>query len=85
MKYCFLSVISDGLNTKLGSIFTPYTYYYAWNKADADGKKAANGIGPMFTMLEGAFAKERIIAILRDFIFYPDDSGKEEAIVCRYP
>lgn len=24
MKYCFLSVISDGANTKLGSIFTPY-------------------------------------------------------------
>ena len=23
MKYCFLSVISDGANTKLGSIFTP--------------------------------------------------------------
>jgi type I restriction enzyme R subunit len=24
MKYCFLSVISDGENTKMGSIFTPY-------------------------------------------------------------
>lgn len=23
--------------------------------------------------------------LLRDFIFYPDDSKKSEAIVCRYP
>jgi len=28
MKYAFLSVISDGANTKMGSIFTPYAYYY---------------------------------------------------------
>ncbi|MDR0515522.1 MAG: hypothetical protein LBH25_00585 [Fibromonadaceae bacterium] len=38
MKYCFLSVISDGANTKMGSIFTPYEYYYAWNKANDDEK-----------------------------------------------
>ena len=36
-------------------------------------------------MLTGAFAKDRIISILRDFVFYPDDSKKSEAIVCRYP
>lgn len=36
-------------------------------------------------MVEGAFAKERIIALLRDFVFYPDDSPKSAAIVCRYP
>ena len=36
-------------------------------------------------MVKGAFAKDRIIALLRDFIFYPDDSNKNEEIVCRYP
>lgn len=43
MKYAFLSVISDGANTKLGSIFTPYEYYYSWNKAN-DDEKVSNGI-----------------------------------------
>lgn len=84
MKYCFLSVISDGANTKMGSIFTPYPYYYAWNKAN-DVDKVSNGISSLFTMIEGAFAQDRIIQILRDFVFYPDDSQKSEAIVCRYP
>lgn len=84
MKYCFLSVISDGANTKMGSIFTPYPYYYAWNKSN-DTDKVSNGISSLFTMISGAFAKARVVEILRDFVFYPDDSKKSEAIVCRYP
>ena len=84
MKYCFLSVISDGANTRMGSIFTPYQYYYAWNKAN-DTDKVSNGISSLFTMIEGAFVRERVLSVLRDFIFYPDDSTESEVIVCRYP
>ena len=84
MKYCFLSVVSDGANTKMGSIFTPYEYYYAWNKAN-DTDMVSNGISSLLTMIEGAFAIDRVIALLRDFVFYPDDSKKSEAIVTRYP
>ena len=84
MKYCFLSVICDGANTRLGSIFTPYEYYYAWNKIN-DTEKVSNGIAALVTMVKGAFSQERIIAILRDFVYYPDDSTEETAIVTRYP
>lgn len=84
LKYCFLSVICDGANTRLGSIFTPYRFYYAWNKAN-DTDTVAHGISSLMTMIEGAFAKDRILQILRDFVFYPDDSAKDEVIVCRYP
>jgi type I restriction enzyme, R subunit len=84
MKYCFLSVISDGANTKMGGIFTPYEYYYAWNKAN-DLDKVSNGISSLLTMIKGAFAKDRVTQLLSDFVFYPDDSKKNEAIVCRYP
>ncbi|NLL91041.1 MAG: type I restriction endonuclease subunit R [Ruminococcaceae bacterium] len=84
LKYTFLSVISDGSNTRLGSVFTPYKFYYAWNKIN-DHEKASDGISSLVTMIKGVFSKERLISILRDFIFYPDDSKKEEVIVCRYP
>lgn len=84
LKYCCLAVVSDGANTKLGTIFTPYEYFYAWNKAN-DEDKVSNGISSLFTMVDGAFSKERLTAILQDFIFYPDDSKKSEAIVTRYP
>lgn len=84
MKYCFLSVISDGANTKMGSIFTKYAYYYAWNKVD-DGETVSGGIPSLLAMLKGAFSKERLISILRDFIYYPNNSNKDEVIVTRYP
>ena len=86
MKYTFLSVISDGANTKLGSIFTPYEYYYSWNKIDDDVNiPDASGIESLFTMIYGAFTKSRLINILRDFIYYPDSDKKETAIITRYP
>lgn len=84
LKYCFLSVISDGANTRLGSIFTPYEFYYSWNKAN-EQDKVSNGISSLLTMIKGVFAKDRIISILRDFVLYPDNSEKNEVIVCRYP
>lgn len=84
MKYTFLSVISDGSNTRLGSIFTPYKFYYGWNKVN-DHERAKDGISSLITMIRGAFSKERLVSILRDFIFYPDDSKKDEVIICRYP
>jgi type I restriction enzyme R subunit len=84
MKYCFLSVISDGANTRMGSIFTLYEYYYAWSKAN-DEERVSNGISALLTMVKGAFAKDRVCALLQDFVYYPDGSRKEEAIVTRYP
>ncbi|GAB1476987.1 type I restriction endonuclease subunit R [Bacillota bacterium] len=84
LKYCFLSVISDGANTRMGSIFTPYEYYYSWNKIN-DHEKVSNGIAALLTMIRGAFAGDRLVAILRDFVYYPDSSAKGTAIVTRYP
>lgn len=84
LKYTAMAVISDGVNTKIGTIFSSYKFYYSWNKAN-EQDKVANGISSLFTMIKGVFAKERLLQIFRDFIFYPDDSKKQEAIICRYP
>lgn len=84
LKYCTMAVISDGVNTKLGTIFTPYKFFYSWNKAN-ETDTVANGISSLFTMIEGAFAPDRLLQVFRDFVFYPDDSKKSEAIICRYP
>lgn len=84
MKYCFLTVISDGANTKLGTIFTPYQYFYSWNKINGN-EEVSNGISALITMLKGAFDKTRLTAIIKDFIFYPDNARTETAIICRYP
>lgn len=84
LKYCCIAAISDGANSRVGTVFTPYSYFYAWNKAN-DEDKASNGIGSLYTMVEGAFAPDRFLAIVRDFVFFPDDGKNDTEIVCRYP
>ena len=32
LKYCCIAAISDGANSKVGTVFTPYSYFYAWNR-----------------------------------------------------
>src|SRR5699024_93849 len=85
LRYSFLAVISDGANTRMGSIFTPYQYFYSWNKINEE-EKTQNGISALLTMIKGAFSKDRLLAILRDFVFYPDPNAvQQSAIVARYP
>lgn len=84
LKYCCIAAISDGANSRVGTVFTPYSYFYAWNKAN-DEDRVSNGIGSLYTMIEGAFAPDRFLAIVRDFVFFPDDDKNDTEIVCRYP
>ena len=83
-KYNAFVVISDGVNSKYGSLFTPYDYFYAWRKVESEDK-ATDGISSLLTMIQGLFRKERLLSVIKDFVFLPDSSKKEQKIVCRYP
>lgn len=85
LKYTFLSVISDGANNRLGSVFTPYDYYYTWNRVDDEKPAAQNGIGTLLSLIEGALTPKRLLELLRDFIYYPDKSDNQTVVVARYP
>lgn len=77
-------VISDGVNNKAGSFFAPYEFYYAWRRV-AGLAKDVDGIDSMFTLVQGMLHKNRFRDIIRNFIYLPDSSKKDEKIVCRYP
>jgi len=77
-------VISDGVNNKAGSFFAPYEFYYAWRRI-AGLAKDVDGIDSMFTLVQGMLHKNRLRDIIRNFIYLPDSSKKDEKIVCRYP
>jgi len=85
MKYNALCVISDGVNNKMGSLFAPYEFFYAWRKIDGSEQVEKDGIDSLFTMIKGLFNKHRLRDVIHNFIFFPDSSKKEEKIVCRYP
>ncbi len=83
-KYNAFVVISDGANSKYGSLFTPYEFFYAWRKVEAEDK-ATDGVSALMTMVQGLFRKERLLSVMKDFVFLPDASKNEQKIVCRYP
>jgi type I restriction enzyme R subunit len=83
-KYNAFCVISDGVNTKAGSFFAPYEFFYAWRKIEGMIKEV-DGIDAMFTLIQGMFNRTRLRDIIQNFIYLPDSSKKNEKIVCRYP
>ena len=85
MKYNALCVISDGANSKVGSVFAKYDFFYTWNKVTGDEPTTSEGIDSLHSMIQGLFEPARLLQLLRHFVFFPDKSKDELKIVPRYP
>ena len=86
LKYCALAVISDGAKNELGTPFTPFEFFYEWKKIENEDK-AGKGLDTLRTLIRGALSPERILEVLRDYVYFPDPTKEDDttAIVCRYP
>lgn len=87
LKFCSVAVISDGSNSRMGTTYTPYEYFYAWKKVE-NTDLAGEGLNQLTSLINGALKPERLLSIIRDFVYFPDIAeGKEtEAeFICRYP
>ena len=84
-KYNAISIISDGVNNKVGSFFAKYEFFYAWRKISENDTEESEGINSLMTMIKGLFDKSRLCDVIRNFVYFPDTSRREEKIVCRYP
>ena len=84
-KYNAFCIISDGVNNKMGSFFSPYECFYAWRKVTGDEKHEKESIDSLFTLIQGMFDTHRLRNLIRNFVYFPDTSKREEKIVCRYP
>lgn len=84
-KYNAFCVISDGANNKVGSLFAPYDFFYAWRKIEGNELFEKDGIDSLYTMVKGLFNQKRFLEVVRHFIYFPDTSTKEDKIVPRYP
>ena len=83
--YNSFCVISDGVNNKMGGLYSPYEFFYAWRKVTGNESIEKDGINSLHTMLQGLFNKARLRDVIRNFVFFPDTSKAEVKIVCRYP
>jgi len=78
-------VISDGVNNKMGTLFTPYEFYYGWRKITGNEAASKDGFDSLTTLLQGLFDSRRLREVIRHFIYFPDKSHQEVKITCRYP
>ncbi len=82
-QYNAFNVISDGIDTRVGTITSDYTRYMAWKSED--GEKPNENASDFFTiMLNGMFPKERLLDIIRNFIVFQDIQGKTIKILAGY-
>jgi len=83
--YNALCILSDGVSNKLGNLFAPYEFYYAWRKVTGSESNEKDGINGLYTLIQGLFHPVRLLDVLKNFVFFPDTSKHEVKICCRYP
>lgn len=83
--YNAFCVISDGVNNRAGSFFASYDYYYAWRRIGMNRGEVQGGFDSLYAMMAGMFNRNRLLDILRNFMYFPDSSKKELKVLCRYP
>lgn len=83
MRFSFISVISDGVNTKCGSIFSDYKYFFPWKSID--GKSyAKDGVESLTTMISGLFDHATLLNLIQNYIYFPDTSKNNLMILPKY-
>ena len=83
-KYNAFVVISDGANNKYGSLFAPYDFFYAWRKIGEDDTEV-DGIPSLVSIVKGLFRKDRLLQVIKNYVYFPDNAESELKVVCRYP
>ena len=81
--YNAFNVISDGINTKVGTITADFSRYMSWKSEN--GERPEENATDFFTVaLNGMFPKERLLDIIRHFIVFQNINGKTVKILAAY-
>lgn len=81
--YNVFSVISDGLDTRMGTITSDFTRYMEW-KSENGEKPTEGGVNYFTTLINGVFPKVRLLDIIRNFIVFQNINGKTIKIIAGY-
>src|SRR5574344_1477608 len=83
MCYSFVSVISDGANTKVGSVFSDYDFFVSWKSVDGISY-CEDGIQTLETLAKGLFNFETILNVLNNYLYFPDVTNDNLMIMPKY-
>lgn len=76
MRYSLITIISDGINTKFGSLFAGYIHFFPWKSIDGLNY-CKDGIESLYTLVEGLFNPKTLLNIIKIYIYFPDTDNKK--------
>ncbi len=81
--YNAFNVISDGLDTRIGTITSDFTRYMVWKSQN--GERPENeGVNYFTILLNGVFPKARLLDLIRNFIVFQNHKGRTIKIIAGY-
>ncbi len=83
MRFSFLSVISDGVNTKVGSLFADYKHYFPWKSIDGVNY-SKDGVESLISLVGGLFEHGTLLNVIHHYIYFPDTSKHDLMVVPKY-
>ncbi|MEG1008613.1 MAG: type I restriction endonuclease subunit R [Clostridia bacterium] len=81
-NYNVFSVITDGVNAKIGTITAGLNRYMTWKSVN--GERPEENINQVEVLLNGVFVKSRFIDIITNFIVFQNSEDKTVKIVSGY-
>lgn len=81
--YNAFNIISDGLDTRVGTITSDFSRYMTW-KSENGEKPTESDVNFFTVLLNGMFPKDRITDLIRNFIVFQDIKGKTVKILAGY-
>ncbi len=82
-NYNAFNVISDGLDTRIGTITSDFTRYMVW-KSENGEPPTNDDVNYFSTLLNGVFSKERLLDLIQNFILFKESEGKTIKVLAGY-
>ncbi|MDD3397638.1 MAG: type I restriction endonuclease subunit R [Clostridia bacterium] len=84
-NYNSFLVISDGANSKVGTLTSDITRYSEWKSVNGEQGYKKNFTRKLDVMLDGMFSKERLLDIIKNYLFFiRNDKEKPVKILAQY-
>ena len=72
-------ILSNGLDTKIGTITSPYKFFHDWKRIDENEK----GVVSLDTTIRGTCSKENLIDLFENFLLFDDGEGDVVKILAK--
>lgn len=80
-RYNAFIIISNGSESRIGTITSPYEHFAEWKKINSEGEQ---GVVSLETIIKGTCEKKRLLDIIENFILFSETRSGTQKMVAKY-